>query len=141
MSDRKLSEYLHAMADYWHRRALVASDPNAQSRHEEMERDALLYARNAAALEAEVKQLRARAALAEARLEALSGIHFMHVPGEWTQLMDGMPSEESGLSWPQFDGLPDLADALRAQALGCTVEELPERGRAATGPETSDGRA
>jgi len=131
VGDRKLSEYLHAMADYWHRRALVASDPNAQSRHEEMERDALLYARNAAALEAENEKLRARAALAEARLAALNEQGFIH-------------RDNRRKLWSTFfavgETLEECADSEIAAAL--TVDAMiAERGRAATGPETSDGRA
>jgi hypothetical protein len=57
--------------------------------------------------------LEARAELAEARLAALWTMD----PDRWT----------SGLYLQVFGSINVLADALRAQALGCTVDELPER--------------
>jgi hypothetical protein len=125
VSDPKLSEDIRELAD--HCRRMFAPACLLWFRAWLTQRDWRRAADCYAAWADRAEALEARAALAEARLAALSRSQFMHVPGEWTQLMDGMPSEESGLSWPQFDSLLDLADTLRAQALGCTVEELPER--------------
>lgn len=67
--------------------------------------------------------LEARAALAEARLEAL-----------WTMDRERW---NAGLYLQEFNTVEDLADALRARALGCNVEELPERSGRAAVPEVA----
>jgi len=76
-----------------------------------------------AALVEGVEALESRAALAEARLAAL-----------WTMDRERW---NAGLYLQEFNTVEDLADALRARALGCNVEELPERSGRAAVPEVA----
>jgi hypothetical protein len=97
---------------------------------------------SAAALEAENERLRARAELAEARLAALNlpdelyfrrheeAVASFHGEGQlrWSGRSHNIELHDA--SGDDAATIYPLLDRLRAQALGCTVDELPERAAA-----------
>lgn len=74
-------------------------------------------------------RLRQRAEVAEARLAALDDSSvFHHCRSSGDETPDGWTAHElEAQPWPVFETLCELADTLRAKALGVPVEQLPER--------------